>query len=59
MSKKIFHKAGAVAFAAILAVPFAAQAESTFVTGTGTPLTTNARSTSRSRSLKFLGLQVR
>lgn len=58
MSKKIFHKAGAVAFAAILAVPFAAQAESTFVTGTGTPLTTNARVDFQIQIPKFLGLQV-
>jgi hypothetical protein len=58
MSKKIFQKVGTVALVAVMAAPFAANAESTFVTGTGTPITTTARVDFQIQIPKFLTLQV-
>jgi hypothetical protein len=58
MSKKIFHKVGTVALVAVMAAPFAANAESTFVTGTGSPITTTARVDFQIQIPKFLTLQV-
>jgi hypothetical protein len=58
MSKKIFQKVGTVALVAAMAVPFAANAESTFVTGTGSPITTTARVDFQITIPKFLTLQV-
>jgi hypothetical protein len=58
MSKKIFHKVGTVALVAVMAVPFAANAESTFNSGTGSPLTTTARVDFQIQIPKFVSLQV-
>jgi hypothetical protein len=58
MSKKIFQKVGTVALVAVMAAPFAANAESTFVTGTGSPITTTARVDFQITIPKFLTLQV-
>lgn len=57
MSNKIFTKVGPVALAAVLAAPLAANAESTFVTGTGT-LNTAARVDFQVTIPKFLQLRV-
>ncbi len=58
MSTSIFHKVGTVALVAVMAAPFAANAESSFVTGTATPLTTTARVDFQIQIPKFLALQV-
>jgi len=58
MSKKIFQKVGTVALVAVMAAPFAANAESTFNTGTGSPIQTTARVDFQIQIPKFLTLQV-
>jgi hypothetical protein len=58
MSKKIFQKVGTVALVAAMAAPFAANAESSFTTGTSSPITTAARVDFQVTIPKFLSLQV-
>lgn len=58
MSKKIFQKVGTVALVAVMAAPFAANAESSFTTGTSSPITTTARVDFQVTIPKFLSLQV-
>lgn len=57
MSKTIFTKVGTVALVAIMAVPFAANAESTLATGAGA-LSTNARVDFQITIPKFVSLRV-
>ena len=57
MSKKIFHKVGTVALVAAMAVPFAANAESTLATGSG-GLNTSARVDFQITIPKFVSLRV-
>jgi hypothetical protein len=57
MNKTVFHKVGTVALVAIMAAPFAANAESTLATGTG-PLSTTARVDFQITIPKFVSLRV-
>ena len=57
MSTSIFHKVGTVALVAVMAVPFAANAESTFVTGAGAQ-STNARVDFQITIPRFVSLRV-
>ncbi len=57
MNMPIFHKVGSVAMVAIMAAPFAANAESTLATGAGA-LSTNARVDFQITIPKFVSLRV-
>lgn len=57
MNKSLFRKVGLTAMAAMLAVPFVAQAESSFQTGAGA-LSTQARVDFQITIPRFLALQV-
>ena len=58
MSKKIFQKVGTVALVAVMAAPFAANAESTFNTGAASGLSTQARVDFQITIPRFVSLQV-
>ena len=57
MNKAIFHKVGTVALVAVMAAPFAANAESSFASGAGA-LSTNARVDFQITIPKFVSLRV-